>query len=338
MCLMSFLSTNIPAQNVQKESDCIAQKYDSLTLSINKVDASKAPVAQFYPNTVNQGDVAFLKIKSHKKLQKPYFTISPDSNPAKIPIYKTNDSIYSGYMGTTPNTKSGAYQVIIRDEATNFSDTIKLWVKSKIFGKAKLTTSPAVSKLTATPEENKIIGAALRTKSDTMYFSRPPFQTPVKGLYRTPYGKQRIENGVLKPDYFHKGIDISAPAGTPVLPTQSGKVLVARPDFKLNGGTVIIDHGHGLTSAYLHLSAVNVKEGQIVGLKDVIGKVGSTGHSSGPHLHFGLYMNGQAINPVGDWLNSISLKKPTVKIPTQATKQGVKNAVNSAIKNAAKSL
>ncbi len=143
MGLMTLFPTYAPAQNVQKEADCIAQKYDSLTLTINNVDASKAPAAQFYPDTVSQGDVAFLKIKSHEKLKKPYFTL--DSDSSKIPIYKTNDSIYSGYVGTTPNTKSGAYQVIIRDDVTNFSDTIKLWVKSKVFGREKLTTSPAAS-------------------------------------------------------------------------------------------------------------------------------------------------------------------------------------------------
>jgi hypothetical protein len=108
------------------------------------------------------------------------------------------------------------------------------------------------------------------------------------------YGSRRVFNG--QPKSPHKGVDFAAPAGTPVHPIAPGVVILAE-DHYMNGNIVMVSHGHGVVSAYLHLSKISVRVGDTVDGKTVIGQVGSTGRSSGAHLHLGLYWNQIAIDP-----------------------------------------
>jgi murein DD-endopeptidase MepM/ murein hydrolase activator NlpD len=96
------------------------------------------------------------------------------------------------------------------------------------------------------------------------------------------FGSQRVLNGEPKRPHF--GVDVAAPPGTPVTAPADGVVAIAHPDMYYTGGTVILDHGHGLTSAYLHMKEVLVKEGARLRQGDVIGSVGATGRVTGPHL------------------------------------------------------
>ncbi len=111
----------------------------------------------------------------------------------------------------------------------------------------------------------------------------------------TPFGSERYINGVYHG--FHKGVDFAAPKGTPVYAILSGRVIYAGW-MPLTGKTVIIDHGWGLMSLYAHLSEVDVKRGEFVRQGEVIGRVGSTGRSTGYHLHLGVYLNDTAVDPL----------------------------------------
>jgi len=135
------------------------------------------------------------------------------------------------------------------------------------------------------------------------YWKEPPFTVPTQGCIISVYGLNRYHNGVPTGD-FHKGVDIKAPQGRDVKAFVEGKVIIAE-HFKLHGGTVAIDHGQGLVSMYLHMSKITAKVGNIVKSGDKIGEVGSTGYSTGPHLHWGVYVNGVPVNPIGFWVNQI---------------------------------
>jgi murein DD-endopeptidase MepM/ murein hydrolase activator NlpD len=106
---------------------------------------------------------------------------------------------------------------------------------------------------------------------------------------------------------FHRGIDVAAKAGTEILAPADGEVVVATDEFEASpasGTVVIIDHGSGLTTTYTHLASFEVDEGQQVSQGQVIAMVGSTGKSSGPHLHFEVTKNGESVNPaefVEEW-------------------------------------
>ena len=109
------------------------------------------------------------------------------------------------------------------------------------------------------------------------------------------YGSQRILNG--KPRQPHYGIDIAAPKGTPVVAPADAVVRLAESDLYYTGGTLILDHGHGLSSAFLHLATVDVRVGESVRRGQKIGTVGSTGRSTGPHLDWRINWFDRRIDP-----------------------------------------
>lgn len=118
-----------------------------------------------------------------------------------------------------------------------------------------------------------------------------PATGPISGVY----GSQRILNGTPKAPHF--GTDIAAPEGSPVVAPADGIVRLAERDLYLTGGTIILDHGHGIYTNYLHLSALEVTVGQAVKQGERIGAVGATGRATGPHLHWGLNWNEIRLDP-----------------------------------------
>jgi murein DD-endopeptidase MepM/ murein hydrolase activator NlpD len=121
------------------------------------------------------------------------------------------------------------------------------------------------------------------------------FVWPVTGRISGIYGSQRILNG--EPRQPHRGVDVAAPAGTPVGAMADGVVSLAAQDLYFTGGTVMIDHGYGLHSIYAHLSEVGISPGQAVRQGEAIGRVGATGRVTGAHLHWGVFWFERAIDP-----------------------------------------
>lgn len=139
------------------------------------------------------------------------------------------------------------------------------------------------------------IGAARRTRSETSGW-RQQLAWPARGRISGRFGSQRVYRGV--PAAYHSGVDVAAGAGAPVTAPADGVVTLAPPpSFSLEGNLVIIDHGLGLTSAFLHLSSASVRVGQRVRQGEVIGRVGATGRATGPHLHWSLVWNGARLDP-----------------------------------------
>jgi len=130
--------------------------------------------------------------------------------------------------------------------------------------------------------ENKWIGEARAIDSDLTFFKNK-FINPLENAIVTGvYGSQRILNG--KPKWPHYGIDFAAEEGTEIKAMLDGVVTLAAPDLFYTGGTLIFDHGHGISTLYMHMKTLEVKKGQKVKQGDVIGTVGSTGRSTGAHL------------------------------------------------------
>lgn len=142
--------------------------------------------------------------------------------------------------------------------------------------------------------ENKIIKRSKNINSDNEFFIKS-FIQPVGGIITGVFGSQRILNG--KPKNPHRGLDIANDEGTPVLSSNDGIVILAEPDLYYTGGTIVIDHGHGVKSIYAHLASVDVKLNNFVGKNDIIGTVGSTGRSTGPHLHWGVMVLNTYVDP-----------------------------------------
>ena len=153
----------------------------------------------------------------------------------------------------------------------------------KIDGLPENKVTPPESVYKRIKKENNAIGEARAINSDLKYF-KSKFIMPVDGVITGVYGSQRILNG--KPKWPHYGIDIAADQGTHIKSSGNGVVTMAEDDLYYTGGTIIMDHGHGISTIYSHLENVLVSVGDKINQGDIIGTVGSTGRSTGPHLDF----------------------------------------------------
>lgn len=157
----------------------------------------------------------------------------------------------------------------------------------------------------ATAEETALSAAAnaeweekvepLKAVADPVQYWENPFLQPVSGEITTQFGCIRYTNDDPTPSR-HGGIDIAAKTGTDVLAANNGRVLFAER-IQLTGNTVVIEHGYGLKSFYYHMDSLSVSAGDAVKKGDKIGEVGTTGYSTGPHLHFALAVNNVFVNP-----------------------------------------
>ncbi len=141
--------------------------------------------------------------------------------------------------------------------------------------------------------ERKIIDAALNSFRETP-MDAVSLAAPVDGPRSSSFGLRRFFND--EPRAPHKGMDIAAATGTPIRAPRAG-VVTASGDYFFNGKTVIVDHGQGFVTMYCHMSEIGVAEGQEVVTGERLGAVGATGRVTGPHLHFGTYLNGTAVDP-----------------------------------------
>ncbi len=143
-------------------------------------------------------------------------------------------------------------------------------------------------------KENKVI-KEVRSLDSNLDFIFQKFDWPTRGIISGVFGSQRILNG--KPKRPHYGVDIAAPEGTDILAPTEAIVRMAEKDLYYTGGTVMLDHGHGVTSIYSHLSSINVKVGDKINKDQKIGEVGSTGRSTGPHLDWRINWFSERLDP-----------------------------------------
>lgn len=151
----------------------------------------------------------------------------------------------------------------------------------RIDGLPPKMVTPDPEQLARIRRENGWIAKVRQQDSDAQWFAEQ-FVSPAEGPISGVYGSQRILNG--EPRRPHFGLDVAAPTGTAVTAPAPGIVALAEPDLYFTGGTVMLDHGHGITSVYSHLSRLDVRVGQQIERGERIGAVGATGRATGPHL------------------------------------------------------
>lgn len=169
------------------------------------------------------------------------------------------------------------------------------WPLERIDGVPPESVKPSASVRKRIDREQAEV-ARVRTHSGREIGFAQDFIWPVKGRISGRFGNQRVYNGTPGP--AHSGMDIAADRGTEVHAPAAGEVVFAEPDLYLTGGTVLIDHGYGIGSNFLHLSSLAVKVGQSVDQGQVIGKVGASGRATGPHLHWGMTWYNTRIDPL----------------------------------------
>lgn len=244
-----------------------------------------------FPATASQGQLVFGKVPAGSEIQvdgrrlrtTPYgtavFGVGRDRiDPVDVTVRRPDGSEARFAIGIAP-----------RD-----------WPVERVEGVPPETVNPPADVAERMAREQAMVSDA-RLRDDPRVDFAVGFIWPVEGRISGRFGNQRVyvlPDGTGEPKAPHSGMDIAAAEGTPVRAPAAGVVTFANPDLYLTGGTVLLDHGHGVNSNFLHLSRIDVEVGTRVRQGDIIGAVGSTGRSSGPHLHWGMNWFEVRIDPL----------------------------------------
>lgn len=224
-------------------------------------------------------------------------TVAAETSLSFQPVFYQSDAGWVALLPIHWNTAPGRYLLTIYAGTSVFE--LMLTVTDRSFEIQNLTvdgttTSQTVENDEANAEWNQVI-EPLKEISDSQQYWEGNFIQLVDGKITTQYGMIRYVNG-NPTSVRHSGVDLAADTGTPIQASGSGRVLFAGY-LQLTGNTVLIEHGYGLKSWYYHMDSLDVSTGQMVEQGQIIGKVGSTGFSTGPYLHFAMSVNRVFINP-----------------------------------------
>ena len=221
--------------------------------------------------------------------------VASNSNPSfqgRPVLTLTRDGRELAVVGLPLSLEPGNHVLETTHGPIDFTVTGKRYLEQRIYLENKRQVNP-------NPLDLERIKAEAQAQRDALSRFTGQLDTvrltlPVEGPVSSPFGKRRFFND--QPRRPHSGTDIAAPKGTPLKASGQGTVVLVG-DFFFNGRLVIIDHGEGLKTMYNHMDEITVTEGQIVTQGEVIGTVGATGRVTGPHLHFGVILNGASVDP-----------------------------------------
>ncbi len=245
-------------------------------------------------NTPIAGGIAVIDFETNHANPKAFYN--------KTPLYlqRLKQQHWQVLIGIPLYEKPGKKTIAIKDFSTREID-FEVTTSGKVYaeqhitlkGKKKQYVNPNLAHMTRINQERPILSDARKIFSDKI-LSNDLFTRPVNGTTTSTFGLKRFYNG--KPRRPHTGIDYAGATGTPILAPADGKILLTG-DFFFNGNTAFIDHGQGLISVYIHMNDIAVKSGEMVKQGQKIGTIGQTGRATGPHLHWGVYLNQTNINP-----------------------------------------
>lgn len=245
------------------------------------------------PKTIPQGGVAEVRVASDA----PLAGLVLVDGDRRIPLERdASGRAFRGLFGVDLDAKPGERELVFESGDGVARALVKTRVLKGSFRVQKLSVDP---KFVEVPPEEKErvkadaerVNAAYRSAEAARRWTT--FGRPV-AFEGTNFGSRRVYNG--RTTGVHAGLDMGAPKGTPVAATADGRVALAG-DLYFSGGTVLLDHGGGLFTMVIHLSRVDVKEGDVVSKGAIVGLVGATGRVTGPHLHWAARLNGARVNP-----------------------------------------
>jgi len=246
--------------------------YTFLIVSFSTLPAFSAQAQIQLSGEIKQGGLVIGKTQANNvvTLNKKVLTVSPQGD--YVFAFSRDDKTQYTLMVTSPSGKV---------ETQTFTPAKREYKISRVEGISKKIMNPNKKAITRAGKDRAAIVKVRKISSDLTAFSQG-FIAPRSSRITGVYGSQRFYNGIAKNPHF--GVDYAGRVGASVKAPASGTVLLWVPDMFYSGGTMVIDHGHGITSNFLHLSASMVKAGDKVKQGQVIAKVGSSGRVTGPHL------------------------------------------------------
>jgi murein DD-endopeptidase MepM/ murein hydrolase activator NlpD len=254
---------------------------------------------------------------------KPSTSIEVRALERVFPAYSVDESTWKALVGIDLEVKPGRYSVTVSSVSKVAGEkargTHTLVVTAKAFPTRQLTVDPAF--VEPPPEAVERIQRDARDLDQVWKSSgqerlwQDGFVRPVPDDANSAFGTRSVFNG--QPRSPHSGADFKSPSGRPIAAPSRGRVALAR-DLYFTGNTVILDHGLGLFSMFAHLSAINVKDGDVVTSGQIIGEVGATGRVTGPHLHWTVRLSGTRIDPLS-LLSVLGTSAPRTHPPSSET-------------------
>jgi len=239
--------------------------------------------------TVKQGDVIEVQTHTNDNISSLYCF------GKSWPMQTMSDGTLRGWIGVDLKQKAGSFKILWQG-AKKHRDTLKVTAGS--FRISRITVKKSMAQFDAKAVARiRHDQKALLNSYSIQVAAAPAIRMagrPVDGVVSTPFGAQRYVNGKAKSP--HSGLDIAAPRHTPIVAPLEGKVILRESMF-LNGNTIVIGHGNGLVSVYCHMEDFAVEQGDWVKIGQKIGSVGSSGRSTGPHLHWGVRFGMARVNP-----------------------------------------
>ena len=261
------------------------------TFLLSLATAVTALEVEISPTTPELGDTISVIVTTDEPNSEPTVTVGQKN----YPVFRKGDK-YRAFLPTSPLDKPG--KMTVRIQGDDRTSNIGVWLKNRNFPTQRIWLSGKAAS-SATQLELDRVAEFKKLVTPERYWNGS-FIRPNAARVSTIFGVRRYYNGVFAENYYHKGVDYAGGFGSPVVAPAAGKVrLIGREaeGFRVHGNIIGIDHGQGVLSVFLHLRDINVQEGDLVKPGQKIGTVGSTGASTGPHLHWGLYVNGVAVDP-----------------------------------------
>ncbi len=250
------------------------------------------------PSVVKQGDVCLIRASGSASLK----SIDGEFQGEKFPLaFAARNRTFEGLIGIDLSTRPATYKIkVVAIDGGGRVDSRAHWLKVEKADFKTQTLSLPSSMVDLDPEtlervnkEERRLVALFRSFREERLWSGA-YRLPVTGELTGVFGMRRVING--RPKSPHTGVDLRAEEGTPVLACNRGIVVLVDQLF-FSGKSVILDHGWGLYSMYFHLSEVLIHEGDRVNTGAMLGRVGSTGRSTAPHLHWGIRIKGARVDP-----------------------------------------
>ena len=258
--------------------------------------------ARFAPSNPRLGETLVVNITpSPGKTTTPTIKVGNKTYPA----FNIGANRFRAMIPTTPLEQPGDRNLTISSNPD--TTTLKIPVADRQFKTQRINFSGGKGGLEATEMELNQVKAFKATVSPDKLWDGN-FIAPNSGRTSSPFGVRRYYNGELATDYYHRGLDYAGGYGSAVVAPAGCKVVLVgyeKKGFRVHGNVVGVDHGQGVVSIFMHLSKIAVEEGEMLEPGDLIGSIGSTGASTGPHLHWGLYVNAVSVDPVQWRSNSI---------------------------------
>jgi len=260
--------------------------------------ASAAYEVAISPTDPSLGDTVSIIVQAQNPATAP--PLVTINGTATYPTFPIGSGRFRALVPTSPLDPPGRLVILVTGEEGTRNPAVGL--RNRSFSIQRIWLSGGGSN--ATEHELSRVAEFKQLVTPEQYWTGPLLR-PSQGRVSTGYGVRRYYNGVFAEDYYHRGLDYAAGTGSPVVAPAAGRIALVGTEaegFRVHGNTVGIDHGQGVLSIMLHLNSIAVREGDMVQAGQTIGTVGNTGASTGPHLHWGLYVNGVAVDPV-PWRN-----------------------------------